>query len=270
MGIITISRGSYSKGKEIAQSLAQKLGYECISREILLETSKEFNIPEVKLMNALEDAPSVFERLKQDKRKYVAFIREAFLEHIQGDNVIYHGFAGHYFTKNIQNVLKIRIIANINYRIKYVMKKENVSKEKARTILFKIDAGRLKWGKYLYGIDTNSPELYDIVLRIDCLNVNDSVETLYDIAKCPCFQTTPESKQKLKDMLLAARVYSILVDKFPYAKVDSNDGVVLVTIESSLSYQEKIADKIENLLKNVDGIKSVKTNVIPFNIFSNV
>ncbi|MFC2084051.1 AAA family ATPase [Bacteroidota bacterium] len=208
MGIITVSRGSYSKGKEIAQKLAKKLGYECISREILLKTSKEFNIPEVELINAIEDAPSIFERLKQDKRKYVAFIREAFLEHIQKDNIVYHGFAGHFFTKNIPNVLKIRIISNIEYRIDYLMKKENLSKEKARTILHKIDAGRLKWGKYLYGIDTNSPELYDVVLRIDCLEVNNAVDFLFKIANRPCFQTTSKLREKLKDKLKKAKTYS--------------------------------------------------------------
>ena len=30
MGVITISRGSYSKGKEIAEKLANNLGYECV------------------------------------------------------------------------------------------------------------------------------------------------------------------------------------------------------------------------------------------------
>ncbi len=34
MGVVTISRGSYSKGKEIAEKLAEKLEYDCISREI--------------------------------------------------------------------------------------------------------------------------------------------------------------------------------------------------------------------------------------------
>ena len=37
MGVITISRGSYSKGKAIAEKLAKKLEYDCISREILLK-----------------------------------------------------------------------------------------------------------------------------------------------------------------------------------------------------------------------------------------
>ena len=66
MGVITISRGSYSKGKEIAEKLAQQLGYECVSRDILLETSTHFNIHELKLIRAIHDAPSIFERFKYD------------------------------------------------------------------------------------------------------------------------------------------------------------------------------------------------------------
>jgi len=60
MGVITISRGSYSMGKETAEKLAQHLGYECISREILLEASAHFNILELKLDRAIHNAPSIF------------------------------------------------------------------------------------------------------------------------------------------------------------------------------------------------------------------
>ena len=37
MSIITISRGSYSRGKEVAEMLSRALGYACLSREIILE-----------------------------------------------------------------------------------------------------------------------------------------------------------------------------------------------------------------------------------------
>jgi hypothetical protein len=47
MAIITISRGSYSKGKEIAEKVAQELNYEHTSRDVLLEASEHFNVPEI-------------------------------------------------------------------------------------------------------------------------------------------------------------------------------------------------------------------------------
>ena len=62
MAIITISRGSYSRGKEIAEKVAEKLGYSLLSRDILLQASEEFNIPEIRLVRALHDAPSVLDR----------------------------------------------------------------------------------------------------------------------------------------------------------------------------------------------------------------
>ena len=44
MTIITISRGSYSAGKEVAEKVAKRLEYECISREVLLEASPEISL----------------------------------------------------------------------------------------------------------------------------------------------------------------------------------------------------------------------------------
>ena len=70
MAIITISRGSYSKGKEIAEKVAQLLGYKCVARDVLLETSEEFNVPEIKLIRAIHDAPSFINSSKP--RKIVA------------------------------------------------------------------------------------------------------------------------------------------------------------------------------------------------------
>ena len=80
MPIITISRGSYSRGKEVAEKLAQKLNYECISREIILEACAEFNIPEIKLIRALHDAPTVLERFQHGKDRYLSYFRYALLK----------------------------------------------------------------------------------------------------------------------------------------------------------------------------------------------
>jgi len=75
MSIIIISRGCYHRGSEVARKAAAELGCDCISREVLLEASTLFDIPELKLMRAIHDAPSLLGRFGHDKKKYVAFIR---------------------------------------------------------------------------------------------------------------------------------------------------------------------------------------------------
>jgi len=44
MAVITISRGSYSKGQEVADKVAARLGYRFLSREVLLGASERWNI----------------------------------------------------------------------------------------------------------------------------------------------------------------------------------------------------------------------------------
>jgi cytidylate kinase len=145
MSIITISRGSYSRGKEVAERLAGALGYECISRDILLEASEEFNIPEIKLVRAIHDAPSILDRFTYGKERFIAFFRATLLRRLQKDNLIYHGLAGHVFVQKIPHVLKVRIIANLEDRIKEEMKREKISAQQARLTLVKDDAERRRW-----------------------------------------------------------------------------------------------------------------------------
>jgi len=266
MGVITISRGSYSKGKEIAEKLAQQLGYECISRDILLETSAHFNIHELKLVRAIHDAPSIFERFKHGKEKYIIFIREAFLEHIRKDNVIYHGLASHFFCEGIPNILKVRINADLEDRIKEEMQREHISEKEARHILKKDDEERRKWSMYLYGVDTKDPTLYDIVLHIDSLGVDDAVEILASMAKRPCFQTTQESQMIIDDLHLAAEVQETLFDRFPSAQINCKNGVVFVTVETTLSQEQEVINKIVHIIKekDIDGILDIKINTVLF------
>ncbi len=60
MAIITISRGSYSFGKMIAERVADILSYRCMSREVLVETASKNHIKEKELFKALHDSPSFF------------------------------------------------------------------------------------------------------------------------------------------------------------------------------------------------------------------
>ncbi|MBM4301989.1 MAG: cytidylate kinase-like family protein [Deltaproteobacteria bacterium] len=228
MSIIIISRGSYSHGKEVAEKVAQKLGYECISREALLRASKEFNIPEIKLARALQDAPSFFERFTFGKEKYVAYVSAALLSQVQKDNVVYHGLAGHFFLQGIPHVLKVRIIADPEDRVAEEIRRDNLSAEAARKKLRKDDEDRRKWSLQLLGVDTWDPNLYDQMINIRSMTVDNAAELIATAVKFPCFQTTPQSHQMLNDLALAARVKAALVEEFPTATVTATEGQVLV------------------------------------------
>lgn len=206
MAIVTISRGSYSRAKEVAEKLAQKLGYVCLSREILLEASEEFNIPEIKLVRAIQDAPSILERFTHGKESYLAYIRAALLKHVQKDQVVYHGIGGNFLLQGIPHVFNVRIVASLEDRVADEMKREGISASEAREVLLKDDEERRQWALYLYGADPWDPMLYDLVVHLHTITVDDAVSLISHALTFPGFQTTPQSQQLVDKLAMLARL----------------------------------------------------------------
>jgi len=264
MPIITISRGSYSKGKEVAEKVAQKLGYECIARDVIIEASKEFNIPEIKLVRAIHDAPSILERFGYSKEKYLAYLQVALLEHFQKDNVVYHGLAGHFFIKGISHVLKVRIIADMEERVKLEVERAGISKKEALRILKSDDRERRKWSKYVYGIDTWDPSLYDLVIHIKKITVDDAADIICHAIGSAQFNTTPESQTALDKMLLAARVKLALIDVRPDIEVYANNGTISINTRAAEFEEEELIHEIERIAKNVPGVQNVEIHLASY------
>ncbi len=263
MAIITISRGSYSRGKEIAEKLAAKLGYSCVSREVILSASELFNIPEIKLVRALHDSPSALSRFTHGEKRYIAFIRYAIFNRIRQDNVVYHGLAGHFFLQDIKHILKVRIIADLETRISEEMKRENISERKARHILVKDDQERQRWALALYGIETWDPKLYNAVLQVGCLKTDDIVDILADISTRSCFITTDETKKQIEDRYFAAKIEVALIEKFPEIKVNSTNGSVYIKVRSLPNKKRAITEEISKIISDTNDIKELKVEIDP-------
>jgi cytidylate kinase len=264
MSIITISRGSYSRGKEVAEKLARALNYECISREIILEASEQFNIPELKLVRAIHDAPTILDRFSSGKERYIAFFRASLLSHLERDNIVFHGLGAHFFLQRFPHVLKIRISANLEDRVREEMIRENIPADEARMILVNDDEERRKWGQQIFGQDTCNIQLYDMMLHIDNLSVDMAVSIILHALSQPCFQSTPDSRRMLADEALAARVEAALVKTFPKVMVDAGDGEVFVNVRGSRADEKKLTDKVKSLTEKVEGLASLQVNIIPF------
>lgn len=263
MTIVTISRGTYSRGKSVAEKLAKALDYECLSREIVIEASKEFNIPELKLTRAIHDAPSILDRFSYGRERYIAFFRAALLKHLQRDEIIYHGLAGHAFLQKIPHVFKVRIIADIEYRIKEEMKREKISAEQARHILVKDDDERRKWSLAVFGLDIWNPNFYDMTLNLNNMDVDEAVTIIFQTIQHTCFKTTPESQGKLDDLSLSAQIEAALINEFPKATAECRAGIAYIGIRGSLINEKDIDSRARSLLKIVKGIKKIHINTIP-------
>jgi cytidylate kinase len=286
MPVITISRTAYSPAEQIAENVARKLGYVCISTKVLRDAAAEFHVPEIKLRRALCDAPSILDKFTFGKEKHVAYVQVALLDHFRKDNVVYHGLAGHYFARDIPHVLKVRIVGNTADRVKSVMQREEVfaraarelkgiasrqaryprrrratSKAKARRILEKSDKARKRWGLHLYEIDPNDPSLYDLVIRLEEFSIDDATDMICVAAGADRFQTTAESQQAIDDLALAARVKANLIRRHPRIDVSAKKGRIHIGLVGTSSREVK---GIQDTVGRIPGVERIDINLHPF------
>ena len=267
MAIITISRGSFSRGREVAERAAEKLKYRVVSREIILETSKDFNIPEIKLTRAIHDAPSILDRFTFGRERYLAQIESTLLDHMEKDNLVYHGLAGHFFVKHISHVLKVRIIADLEERVRTKIEREKKPREEALEELERDDHERRQWSLKLYGIDTWNSSLYDLVLHVHKLTVENAADIICHTVNLEQFRTTPESQRAMDDLALAARVKAKVVEKYPVSKVTAREGEALVHVQGSETVAATIEEDIRCMVAPVPGVRTVKVHVVPTTLF---
>jgi len=74
MAVITISRGSFTGGKMLAQCLADNLGYRCVDRDVIVEKAAAYGVPQEELQNVLTRLLTFWERFGHKKYMYLTLI----------------------------------------------------------------------------------------------------------------------------------------------------------------------------------------------------
>lgn len=261
MPIVTISKGSFSHGEQVAALVSERLGFTSLSREqVLEESATEYNVPAARLVRAAYDPPSFWERVAGGKDKFVAYVRAALLGHLCKDNIVYHGLAGQYFVDGVAHVLTVRIIASCADRAAIVMERDGVDEAAAMAIINSDDAERRRWSSHLYGLEVADPCIYDLVINVAKLSVEEAADIICTTAARDRFKSTPESQQRLEDLALAAQIKAALVDIKPQASVQSTAGDVVISVREKVVRVDAGANRLKKRVGAMPGVKSVRVD----------
>ncbi len=262
MSVITISRGTLSGGNTLAVRLAEKLGYNYVSREELADQATKMGVPVGKLQMAMVKPPRVYKRMGRERDQYLSCMTMLLCEKILEGNLIYHGHTGHLLLPGITNVLRIRILADIEFRIKWVSERLRIDREKAKSYIKNVDTDRDKWIKFLYGVDWHDPLNYDLVVNLDQTGIDNAATALCAMAELPDFKFSPASMKAIKNLFIGSKAHFTLTTdsrtSFADIKVIANDGNVQVNY---LPQQSEIAPFVQDVLSGIEGIKEVHTTV---------
>jgi cytidylate kinase len=261
MPIVTISHEIGAGGPEIGQQLADRMGYRYVDHELISDAARRYGLLEEKLSHLDESKPSLFERFDAETRRYITVIQTALYDFAEHDNVVLMGRGGQWLLRGIPHVLRVRVMAPFDVRVKRLGKKlagpmgEQTNPRTVTELVRRDDAEKAGRMRYLYEVGITDPALYDLVINTEKLSVAAAVGLIGGVLGQTELATTPAAAQLVADRSLASRV-QVALATHPETRryritVEARSGVV--TLEGTAAM-----DEASDVARGVDGVRDVK------------
>jgi cytidylate kinase len=264
MAIITIARGSLSGGQATAERVAARLGYPCVGREELIEQASSFGVPGPRLAEVLETTPNVWERLTESREAYIAYLQAAMADLAEPGDLVYHGQLGQELLKGVEPLVKVRVIAPMEYRIAAAMTAQHLDRDAAIDYIERADQDRLKRTRFFFGVDWREPSLYDLVINLDQMSEDTAAELIVHLAQSPPWHTA-QIEGSLRDFAIASRARVALIVNGWALRVSARDAVVHLAGEVQLLATEKLEDVIA-VATSVPGVREVQVEDVQIRV----
>jgi cytidylate kinase len=212
MHAVTVSREYGSGGGEVAARLAQRLGWRLVDHEVIAQVARELAIPETEVevhdeniegrisrilrrmrlsasggfatpvagaqlgapfLAASTPPPATGELAYQDTMRHVVQVAAS------TGHVVIVGRGGQVILAGQRDVLHVRLVAPLEQRIAYVMRREGLNEAAARTRIREKDRARARYMQTLYHCNHEDPHLYDLVLNTGLLDLDNAVGLIY-------------------------------------------------------------------------------------------
>jgi len=183
--VVTISREAGSRGREVAEKLAENTGFDLFHDKILesmIETSKNsralLETLDERGMNIVEDIVSALvneHHLWPDEyAKLLLRILNTIGKH---GNAVILGRGANCALAKI-NALKVRIVAPDAVRRKYIQKTRDLSFADAEKLMHSTDANRTAFVRRYFNSDATDPSRYDLILNTGFLSVDRAIQVI--------------------------------------------------------------------------------------------
>jgi len=242
----------------LAQCLSKELGYRCVDREVIVERAAAHGVSQDELRDAMQKPPTFMERIQHKKYLYLVLIQAALIEEVRTGKAVYHGNAGHLLLKGGPHILRVRIIAPMELRVKMAQDRLKLGQDEALDYIARMDQDRRKWTQYLYGVDWSDSANYDIVLNLEYMDISGACQAVSTLARQRCFDFTPCCQAAMDDLALASQVRRELAlhDSTSHVEVEVTAKGSAVRIAGSVSNMWEV-EEVRLIAAAVPGVETL-------------
>lgn len=197
MRAVTISREYGSGGGEIAARLAQRLGWQLVDHEVVVEVARALGVSEAEAEAHDERTEGLVSRIlssmqliepvmfigpatlpEADEQKYRNALYNVVEAAVTQGHVVIVGRGSQMLLNQRRDVLHARIVAPLDLRVAYVMQREGLNQNDARSRVQLKDRDRIR---YLQAEHHQGPEdahLYDLVVNTGVIDLDSAVDLI--------------------------------------------------------------------------------------------
>ena len=259
MAIITISREMGSGGIPIAHRTAEELGYTLVDGSTLKKTAEEYGLSEEAFEHADEKPPAFVDGEDVQHLLDLHLIELMVLDFALKGNVVIYGRAGEDLLKEIQSVLRVRVIAPFDVRVERWSEREWLDPDLARLMVRKSDQQRAGFIRYYFDREWGNPEHYDLVINTERLSEDKAVEMICSsVSDNNLVEEKGNAKKILSDLILGkkAEIAVLSLNEFDCEHLVINATGNTVTVSGHVHSKEEHKSVLD-AVNTVDGVEQV-------------
>lgn len=264
MAILTFSRQLGSRGNAIAQKMADRFGYNLMTKEIFDDLLKKNGFPEKGGVGIFSSGqtPSFFESFLVNRNWLIFHVKKAIYEFAQKQDVAILGMGGHAIFRGLPNVLRMRIFAPMDVRVGRVIERFSCEETAARHLIAESDQVRSNFDRYFFDTEWDNIDNYDLTVN----TANKSVENVVRLVKEEIQSFNGEQQKDLVERLSELTLeQKILINIFQEHKIAApglsvtvrNDGATLKGLTKTIRDRETCA----LAASQIDGIMNLANEI---------
>lgn len=265
MAIIAICRGTKSGGTEMAECLADRLGYPLLGEEVVRDAAEHLGVTVELLEEKMGGRPTLWDPFSSLRRTYLLALQAALAERVVEGKLVYHGLAGGLLLRGAPATLLLRLVAPLRDRIEAVKRDSGMEDAEAQRYIRDVDAARSRWSRMMYDVDIADPALFDLVINLEGMSIEGACATTRKIGGRPEYEITDEVRAGLEDFRTTSRVKLALVEDVELRSLELDAqveaGRVVVTGEAPLRSSGQMGNQIADVVRSVPGVDEVHLKI---------
>ena len=262
MAVIAMTREMGSRGRDVAQRVAEEMGLTLVLHELVEhDLAERLRVPESVVHHRLEGGVSLRERLQIGSKRLAQYTAEEILELAQKGNVLIRGWGACVLLRDVPHVVRVRVCAPLELRERSLMERgSSKDRSAARQEIERNDATHKRTLQAAFGVDREDPLLYDLVLNIGRLSVETCAKLVRELVESPELRETDASRAILDDKVLEAHMRIKLGERFTAGtgvsgiEAKASGGKVIL---KGIAIHTSLADEAGKIVGAIPGVKDV-------------